>query len=176
MIPQNSPAPVYALAELAEEALALALPTIEALMEEGHTSRKCMHLVVLAPDGEILLERGVGPDAAKPESAAALQAFGIVARSKAAIHHRTGRLSREVHDRAPHLLLVGDTVYGGSAAYEGLIVAGSGVQDYFDEAISAIVAATLWGLIKERQARYRDQRPGQPLYSHSAAEANFQTP
>ena len=81
-----------------------------------------------------------------------------------------------MHDRAPHLLLVGDTVYGGSASYEGLIVAGSGVQDYFDEAISALIAALLWGLIKERQVRYRDQRAGQPIYRHSAAEADLHTP
>lgn len=50
-----------------------------------------------------------------------------------------------------------------------LIVAGSAVQDYFDEAISAIIAATLWGLIKERQARTREGRAGRPFYQDSAA-------
>lgn len=164
--------PVYAITELAEQALALALPTIEALME-SHTARKLMDVVMLGPNGEILLERCIGPDAAKPEFAALRQDFAEIARSKAAIHYRTGRPSREVHDRAPHLLLVGDTVYGGSAAYEGLIVAGSGVQDYFDETIAAILAATFWGLIKARQARYRDLHPGQAMYRHSAAEADF---
>ncbi len=173
MTTSHSSAPVYAIIELAEQALALALPTIEALME-SHTSRKLMGIVMLGPSGEILLERGIGPDVDKPESADLLQTFLRIARSKAAIHHRTGRPSREVHDRAPHLLLVGDTVYGGSAAYEGLIVAGSGVQDYFDETIAAILAATFWGLIKARQARYRDHHPGQPMYSHSAAETDFE--
>ena len=174
MTPSNSPAPVYAITELAEQALALALPTIEALME-SHTSRKLMGIVMLGPSGEIVLERGIGPDADRPEFAELLQTFGAIACSKAEIHFRTGRPSREVHDRAPHLLLVGDTVYGGSAAYEGLIVAGSGVQDYFDETIAAILAAAFWGLIKERQARYRDHHPGQPMYRHSSAEANFET-
>ena len=164
--------PVYAITELAEQALALALPTIEALMKT-HTSRRLMDVVMLGPNGEILLDRCIGPDADRPEFAELRQDFAAIARSKAAIHYRTGRPSREVHDRAPHLLLVGDTVYGGSAAYEGLIVAGSGVQDYFDETIAAILAATFWGLIKARQARYRDHHPGQPMYRHSAAETDF---
>ena len=168
MTQPNTLQPVYAIADLAEQALALTLPTIEALME-SHTSRKCMHIVVLDPNGEILLERGIGPEATNAEFAENMQAFGAVARSKAAIHYRTGRPSREVHDRAPHLLLVGDTVYGGSASYEGLIVAGSGVQDYFDEAISALLAATLWGLIKEQQAKVRESRAGEPFYLQSIA-------
>lgn len=175
MTQSNPLPPVYAIAELAEQAVALALPTIEVLME-SHTSRKLMDIVMLGPNGEIILDRCIGPDAAKPEFAELRQAFAEIARSKAAIHYRTGRPSREVHDRAPHLLLVGDTVYGGSASYEGLIVAGSGVQDYFDETIAAILAATFWGLIKERQARYRDHHPGQPMYRHSAAEADFDKP
>lgn len=172
MTSSHSGAPVYAIAELAEQALALTLPTIDALME-SHTSRKMMSVVVLGPGGEILLERGIGPEAADPANAERLEFYTTIARSKAAIHYRAGRPSREVQDRAPHLLLVGDTVYGGSAAYEGLIVAGSGVQDYFDEAISAIIAATLWGLIKARQAKYREHHGGQPIYYHSAAEADF---
>ena len=163
----DSVAPVYAIRELAEQAISLALPTIEALME-SHTSRKYIHIVVLDPNGEILLDRSVGPDADKPEFAEHLQGCARVARSKAAIHSRTGRPSKEVHDRAPHLLLVGDTIYGGSASYEGLIVAGSAVQDYFDEAISAVIAAVLWGLIKERQARYREDHAGRPFYEDPA--------
>lgn len=164
---------MFAITELAEQALALALPTIEALME-SHTSRKVMALVMLGPGGEILLERGVGPDAEKPECAEQVQNYLQIARSKADLHYRAGRPSRVVQDRAPHLLQVGDTVYGGSADYEGLIVAGSGVQDYFDEAISAIVAATFWSLIKQRQWRYRDSHPGQAMYLYPAAEANFE--
>jgi hypothetical protein len=78
----------------------------------------------------------------------------LVARAKAAIHFRTGRPSAEIQARHAHSLLVGDTIWGGSASYEGIIVAVSGIQAFYDEAIAAMIAAILWGLCVDAQQAY----------------------
>ena len=61
-------------------------------------------------------------------------------------------------------MIVGDTIHGGSAAYEGIVVAASGVQGYFDEAISGMVAAILWGLCMDAQAAYMGKADRKTFY------------
>ena len=87
-----------------------------------------------------------------------------VARGKARLHFRTGKPSLEVQSRRPHILEVGDTIWGGSADHEGLIVAASGVQSCYDEAICAIVAAILWGLCVDAQTKHLAKPDKTPLY------------
>lgn len=69
-----------------------------------------------------------------------------IALSKATISWRTGMPSREVALFAPHLLRKGDTPYYGGVVRDGLIVAASGVQSYFDEMVAGYVADTCIGL------------------------------
>ena len=91
-----------------------------------------------------------------------------VARGKARIHYRTGRPSLEIQARRPNLLLVGDTVWGGSAEHEGVIAAASGVQSSFDEAIAAMVAAILWALCCEAQIAHLASPNKKPIYQGPA--------
>ncbi len=152
---------VYLTRARAEQALTLAEPAIHKLFDTV-ARPKHVHLVILAADGTILLETDLGPDAGKDP--ARIAHTTAISRGKAQLHFRTGRPSLTAQARMPHVLQVGDTIYGGSSDHEGIIVAASGVQSCFDETISAIVAAILWGLCSDAQTRYMAQPDKAVLY------------
>jgi hypothetical protein len=143
---------VYLTPPRAQRAIELAEPTILKMMQTV-TNSKIVHLVVMGIEGEILFERSVGPDI---ETDKRLAVCIEIARSKAQLHFRTGRPSAEIQARRPGSLTVGDTVHGGSAEHEGIIVGASGVQGFYDESIAAIVAAILWGLCREAQTAHME--------------------
>ena len=70
--------------------------------------------------------------------------FDRIARSKAAISFQHGLPSRVVVQTMPHLLRLGDTIYGGSVVLHGLIVAISGFDEWDDESFSGQLAYELW--------------------------------
>ena len=156
---------VYLTAARAQQALQLAEPTILHMMQTV-TNKKALHIVILGLDGEVLHEADLGPDVANDRER--LAQCTDVARGKARIHFRTGRPSLEIQARRPHALIVGDTIWGGSASHEGLIVAASGVQSSFDEAISAMVAAILWALCVEAQIAHLASPAKTPIYKAPA--------
>ena len=90
---------VYLNAARAQQALALAEPTIFKLMETM-ANHKAIHIVILGIDGEILHEADIGPDVEAEKDM--LARCKEVARGKARIHFRTGRPSLEVQARRPH--------------------------------------------------------------------------
>ena len=134
------PEAVYLTKARAEKAFALAEPTILKMMETV-ANKKAIHAVVLGIDGEVLHEASLGPNV--EADAERLATCKVVARGKAAIHFRTGRPAAEIQARRPNTLIVGDTIWGGSASYEDVIVAVSGIQGFFDESIAGMIAAIL---------------------------------
>lgn len=64
---------------------------------------------------------------------------------KAQSHHRTGRPSGELITRMPALLRPGDFAWAGSVSVNGIIVAVSGLKDYWDEQVSGQVGQLLSG-------------------------------
>jgi hypothetical protein len=52
----------------------------------------------------------------------------------------------------PHLLQSGDTTLWGSAVIDGIVVATSGAQPWYDEAFSALVALAFRAFAKESAA------------------------
>jgi len=153
---------VYLTAARAKQAVELATPAILKLMESGLTHNKWIRIVVLGVEGQIIYEGNVGPDAGT--AGKWLEESTLFARGKAAIHFRTGKPSIEAQARRPNALIVGDTIHGGSASYEGVIVAASWVQGYFDEAIAGTVAAILWGLCMDAQAKYMGKADRKTFY------------
>lgn len=69
--------------------------------------------------------------------------YTAIARNKAALLWR-GHDGRT--DAMPHLLCVGDTPYWGGVYRDGIVVACSGVQPWFDRMIAGIVADLCIGL------------------------------
>lgn len=148
-------------AALAREAIACVRALFErAVATEAFGESHAAHVVVMRP--------GSTPHEASFESSILYEeSFGDVphwdvdyamyARAKAQLAWTARRDSQCVRDDAPHLLREGDTVLGGAIHRDGLTVAVSGMQAWFDEALAASVAAFLRALAKrEITARARD--------------------
>lgn len=73
--------------------------------------------------------------------------YDAVAISKAYTSWKTGLTSYEVQQKAPYLYEVGMAKYGGSAIGEGgLVVAFSGVEEWFDQMFSEMMLAAIKGV------------------------------
>ena len=127
------------------------LPGIKNAMEEKSVNRMHMHIVCLHPNTPysentklpILFDYSIGnPEDWERWDGKSYQDF---AQAKARISWRTGMSSREVVMCHPHLLAKGDTILWGSSILNGVIVAVSGVQPYFDEMFATMTAAAVIG-------------------------------
>lgn len=145
---------VFADADSARQALAFALPAIVAALDDSRVSgTACLSIVVLDPacapgngDAEpcVLLEYAVGRERWDVDYAA-------FARAKAATAWRTGHDGTWLLDRGVATLRAGDSLLRGSAVLDGIVVAVSGAQPWYDEAIALTVAAWLRAVALERQ-------------------------
>ena len=139
-------------ASLAAEAVALAAPTLAALLARpGVSGEQVLHIVVLDPcapgeaDGpRVLHEHSIGDPAAWGAD------YAGFARAKAALAWRLQRDSQTVQDDAPHLLARGDTLLGGGVVRKGLVIGVSGAHPWFDAACGAIVAELIIALAQQR--------------------------
>lgn len=135
--------------DVAARAVEFALPAIRQLIENKVLKRGDLHIVIaIRPtywDGdETELDRfqeSIIYEHSLTDPSTWEFSFNKIARQKCLQSWRHGMSTHEMQTRAPHLLEYGDTVYSGSVVSDGLIVACSGVQPYFDEMISAWVLA-----------------------------------
>ncbi|WP_233564510.1 hypothetical protein [Achromobacter sp. K91] len=79
--------------------------------------------------------------------------YGAYARGKARLSWRTGRSSHDVLALQPHLLHAKDTRVWGSVAIDGIVVAVSGANPWFDEAFAAAIAYLFKAVVLGRQDR-----------------------
>lgn len=145
--------------DLCKKALQVVEPAILAASEQGIIKRDHGCLVVLNPtrpfsaktrydrpefefeDDLILFEKEFG-NYRKWE-----HQYHAIAVSKAFISWKTGLSSRQVQLEAPYLYSDGMTKFGGSAVGEGgLVVAFSGVEEWFDQMISEMMLAAIKGV------------------------------
>jgi len=141
--------------DAARAAVGLALPAIaQAMRDPAAGDSGCLHIVVLDPlaphDGgferAILHEHSINRERWDADYAA-------FARAKAQLSWRTGMDSHRVQALAPHRLEPGDTLLWGSVCLDGIVVAVSGMQAWYDEALALTVAAFLRALAKGRAVR-----------------------
>lgn len=142
--------------DLARKAIPIVEAAYKAVVNAGWLKCNDLHMVIMDPTeiyaGEpclesfqmaILLEHSfTDPD--KWE-----HPYNEIARAKTHATWRTGLPTRFIRECAPHLLKYGNTRYGGSVNVDGIIVACSGVQPWFDEMFSGIAAMTLRGLAND---------------------------
>lgn len=135
----------------AQKAVEMVMPLILAAMESRVFKRRHLHIVVLDPavtpnnDLPVLYENSIG-DVSQWE-----HPYDQIARSKADLTWKWGIPTRELQLRMPHVLQPGDTLFGGSACVDGIVVGVSGVQPHFDEMIATMVAAACKALSTERR-------------------------
>ena len=144
----------FADAQSARRAVALALPAIVAALDDTSISgTACLSIVVLDPawrspnveaEPRVLWEHAIGRERWDVD-------YGAFARAKAATAWRAGRDSAWLLDRGVATLRAGDSLLRGSAVLDGIVVAVSGAQPWYDEAIALTVAAWLRAVAMERQ-------------------------
>lgn len=130
--------------DIVEDAIDLMLPSIERLFER--TNRKMAHIVVMDPsikpwesdfENAILVERSLGDPSQWPIQ------FDQLARKKAqqAWRHQAPNLTQQsIH---PASLREGDLLFYGSFTYGDIVVACSGVEQWYDMLISSWIALAI---------------------------------
>jgi hypothetical protein len=150
------PAPAVE-ADLARRAVTLALPMLVASLEDpGVGESRCMHIVVLDPCkrfGSCAFEDAILYEHSLPSREKWDADYAYYAREKARLTWRTQIDSGQVMDRAPHLLLSGDTVLAGGIVLDGIVVAASGANGWYDEAFARSVASLMRAAAREKLHR-----------------------
>ncbi len=149
--------------EAAAQAVAMALPMIRTAIDNRSAGESgFFYLIVMKPGSSpasssfeeaILYEHAVG-DRSKWD--ADYRSFAV---AKARVAWRTGMDSHIVQEQRPYLLEAGDTVLWGSVALDGIVVAASGADPWYDEAFAGAVALCLRAQAKAAAARARSQGP-----------------
>lgn len=134
--------------EICKKAWNIALGVVRRAHYGGVTNKDAGTIVVLNPHtGRVLFQDQVNPN---HESA---DKYDEVALAKAGLTWRTKLPSRVVQQNAPHLYKPGDTKWGGSVIQDGLVVAFSGVQAVFDEAIAATMLAWIIAICQDEMTK-----------------------
>lgn len=123
--------------EICKKAWDIVSVTADAAHEDGVTNKFAGTIVVCGLPGtfpdcdfDVVFMADAAPDHPSREK------YAEIAVEKATVSQKTGLPSRKVQQDAPHLYRPGMTKWGGSVIENGLIVAFSGVQAVFDEAIA----------------------------------------
>ena len=129
----------------------------------GVTNKLAGTIIVLNPwDGTILFEERLD------ESHSDKDKYDEIAKAKAQVSRDTGLSSREVQQNAPYLYTADMTKWGGSVVENKLVVAFSGVQAIFDEAIAATMLRWIVALCQNEMTR-----PGGIMSSDDAYISTF---
>jgi hypothetical protein len=141
--------------EAARAAVALALPTIRlAMADPAKGDSGCLHVVVMHPQRApercrfqeaILHEHSVNREQWDAD-------YALYARAKALVSWRNQCDSHAVQALEPWRIEPGQTLLWGSVCQHGVVVAVSGMQPWFDEALAGVVASCLRGIAKARAA------------------------
>jgi hypothetical protein len=147
--------------ELAERALDIARPMLErAIADERMGKSGYMHGVIMNPacppavcafTEALLHEWTLGDADGQPEL------YRRLAREKARLSWLHGADTQLLQTQRAHLLSRGDVTLWGSVVVDGIVVAISGLDAWYDEALSGAVAMCLRGAMKDRLVReWRD--------------------
>lgn len=152
---KSLPLAAYWERDAAAHAVQLALPMLEAARADTRVGESgFLHVVVMNPlarpgdcdfASAILYEESVG-DPQRWDAD-----YGAFARGKARLSWRTGMSSHEVVVARPHLLQAKDSMVWGSVCVDGIVVAVSGANPWFDEAFAAAVAHLFKAVVRGRR-------------------------
>ncbi|SPR99097.1 hypothetical protein [Cupriavidus taiwanensis] len=131
----------------AQRAVELALPMLQASLRDKAVGESgCMHVVVMDPTlqpGDCAFEEAILYEHSLPSREAWDADYSRYARAKASLSWRTGMASAQLVHCSPHRLRSDDTLLGGAAVVDGIVVAVSGANAWYDEAFAGCVAMLL---------------------------------
>ncbi|QYY28554.1 heme-binding protein [Cupriavidus pinatubonensis] len=137
----------FADAESARRAVALALPMLTASLADRDVGEsRCMHIVVMdpcRPCGASTFEEAILYEHSLPSRDRWDADYAYYAREKARVAWRTGIDSGIVATQSPHRFVAGDILLPGGIVLDGIVVAVSGANGWYDEAFAHCVAALL---------------------------------
>ena len=148
--------------QLAIDAVQLVTPSIEQLF--NHTNRKELHIIIMDPqvkpwessfEGAILHEASLG----NPEQWTI--PFDQLARKKAQQAWREGAANLNNQSVHPTSLREGDILFYGSFVYGNVVVACSGVEQWFDMLVSGWLAVAMEQLAIHDYQAQKLQNPTQ---------------
>ncbi len=147
--------------KLAKEAIELLIPTIKELLST-RAKREDMHIVVMNPTikpWESTFESAILYEYSMTDKKNWANPYDEIARGKAQQSWRDGRNNVYKHLHCPATLKSGDIAYYGSFDYEGVIVASSGVEPWFDVLVSGWVAITIQQLAQAEYQAFTTKNP-----------------
>lgn len=160
---------VFANADAARQALAMALPMIEPQMSDKSVCGSgFLYIVVMDPaqqpgqvrfEDAVLLEHAVG-DRSRWDAD-----YAAFARAKAKASWEHGVSGHALQALQPYRLREGDSLLWGAVCLEGIVVGVSGAHPYYDEAFATTIAACLKAVAKHRWQQALDDRQ---LYASAA--------
>jgi hypothetical protein len=137
----------FADTETARRAVALALPMLTASLADRDVGEsRCMHIVVMdpcSPCGTGTFEEAILYEHSLPSPESWDADYAYYAREKARVAWRTQADSGVVATQSPHLLVAGDMALAGGIVLDGIVVAVSGANGWYDEAFARCIAALL---------------------------------
>jgi len=140
----------------AEEALRLALPTIDRVLDRlGKTDLYVCVLIKIDEDPGLMHLAQISMGRVNKWE----YQYDEIARAKARLSARTGMNSREVLLLHPELLQPGDIKWWGSVVNSSIIVAASGLESWEDEAICKVVSA-LYSMLNETEIENNRSQEG----------------
>ncbi len=147
---------------VARRAIHLALPTIaRAMTDPAAGDSGCLHIVVMDPlaapesvpfEQAILCEHSINRANWDAD-------YVQFARAKARVSWQARCDSHAVQALRPWLVRPGQTLLWGSVWQDGLVVAVSGMQPWFDEALAGVVACCLQASAKARAVEAAREGP-----------------
>lgn len=136
--------------EICEKAWAIASATISHAYTMETVNKIAGTIIVLDPySGEVLFQRKVAEGWDEKDD----EKYAEIALSKARVSWETKLPSRVVQQEAPHLYKEGMTKWGGAVIEHNLVVAFSGVQAVFDEAIAWTMLSWIFGICRDEMTK-----------------------
>lgn len=150
--------------QIAETAIALLDPSIGKLLREK-AKRTDMHIVVMDPSKkpwEVSFEEAILLEKSLSDKSGWELPYDDFAMAKARQAWRDGSGNAEKQLLAPATLAAGEIVHYGSFEYQGVIVAASGVEPWFDLLVSGWVALAIQQLAQDYYQKFKIENPTTP--------------
>lgn len=132
--------------ETFEQAIEIAMPTIEKLINDNVVDRTHLHIYAGGVNEGVIAEKSIGAPAGEENE------IQRIALSKFKLTQEHKMPTRDIVQKKPHVLgLPGTTIWWGSWIESDIVVACSGVQAWMDEMISKLVANIVLALMYQKQ-------------------------
>ncbi|MDC7235401.1 MAG: hypothetical protein PQJ58_19390 [Spirochaetales bacterium] len=149
---------------ICKTALMILEPAIKKLLAEK-AKREDMHIVIMNPllhPWDCSFEEAILLEHSTTDKSNWQIPFDEFALAKAKQAWRDGRSNKEKHLMAPATLQDGDIAFYGSFEHNGVIVAASGVEPWYDVMVSGWIAVAIQQFAQAEYEQFKSENPMKP--------------